>query len=347
MLKVGIIGCGKIAQVRHIPEYLDNRNAQLAGFFDLNQARARELADRHGGEVFPTYQALLEQADIDAVSVCTANQSHAEITIAALRAGKHVLCEKPMAVTLAECEAMARTAQETDRVLLVGHNQRLTNAHRKAKALVANGAIGKLISVRTTFGHGGPETWSIDPGKSVWFFDKNLAAMGVIADLGIHKTDLIHFLTGQLIVETDAHLYTLDKRDVSGELIGVDDNALCLFRLNGGSIGTMTASWTFYGAEDNSTVLYGTQGIMRIYDDRNYSIKVITKEGEQILYEIDQIQTNDKQTKSGVIDEFVACILENRSSVISGDEALKTMRVIFASIESSLTGCPVQVNHSD
>ena len=346
MFKIGIIGCGKIAQVRHIPEYADNKNVQLAGFYDLNLSRASELAKKYGGKAYTSYQELLANADIDAVSVCTANHAHAEITIAALKAGKHVLCEKPMATSLEECEAMVLAARETGRFLMLGHNQRLAKAHVKAKELIESGLIGDIVSFRTTFGHGGPETWSIEPGQNVWFFDKNKAAMGAMADLGIHKTDLIHFLTGQTVVETTARVVTLDKRDASGALIGVDDNAFCIYRLSGGAVGTMTASWTFYGAEDNSTELFGTRGIMRVYDDPVYSIKVTTRSGENILFELDKIQTNDNQTKSGVIDLFIDCLLNNREPEISGVEALKTMRVIFASIESSQTGCTVLVNES-
>jgi predicted dehydrogenase len=344
MKNIGIIGCGKIAQVRHIPEYADNKNVKISGFFDLNLARAEELAKQYGGKAYTSYQELLSQPEIDAVSVCTANQSHAEISIAALKAGKHVLCEKPMATSLEDCEAMVKTAGQAGRFLMIGQNQRMAKAHVKAKELLENGLIGDIISFRTTFGHGGPETWSIDPGSNVWFFDKNKAAMGAMADLGIHKTDLIHFLTGQTIIETTARVLTLDKRDASGALIGVDDNAICIYRLSGGAVGSMTASWTFYGAEDNSTVLYGTKGIMRIYDDPAYSIKVTNREGENILFDIDKIQTNDKQTKSGIIDAFIDCLVENKTPAISGAEVLKSMRVIFASIESSQTGRTVSVN---
>lgn len=344
MFRIGIVGCGKIAQVRHIPEYDDNKNVQLAGFYDLNLSRAAELAKKYGGKAYTSYQELLANPDIDAVSVCTANHAHAEITVAALKAGKHVLCEKPMATSLKECEAMVQAARETGRFLMLGHNQRLAKAHVKAKELIESGLIGDIVSFRTTFGHGGPETWSIEPGQNVWFFDKNKAAMGAMADLGIHKTDLIHFLTGQTVVETTARVVTLDKRDANGALIGVDDNAFCIYRLSGGAVGTMTASWTFYGAEDNSTVLYGTRGIMRIYDDPAYAIKVTTRSGENILFELDKIQTNDNQTKSGIIDLFIDCLLNNREPEISGVEALKTMRVIFASIESSQTGRTVLVN---
>jgi predicted dehydrogenase len=343
MFKIGIIGCGKIAQVRHIPEYAANPDAELAGYFDLNLERAEQLAQQYGGKAFASYQDLLADPSIDAVSVCTANSSHAEISIAALRAGKHVLCEKPMATTQADCDAMVQAAEENGRYLMIGQNQRLAKAHVKAKELIDSGLIGEIISFRTTFGHGGPETWSVDPGKSTWFFDKNRAAMGAMADLGIHKTDLIHYLTGDHVVETTARLVTMDKRGADGELIGVDDNAICIYRLSKGALGTMTASWTFYGAEDNSTILYGTRGIMRIYDDPTYAIQVSNLAGETILYQIDKIQTNDSQTKSGIIDAFMDCLVADKAPEISGKEVAKTMRVIFASIESSKTGRAVTV----
>lgn len=346
MFKIGIIGCGKIAQVRHIPEYADNPNAKLIAYYDINNARAREIAQKYGGKAYDSYVSLLSDADIDAVSVCTANSSHAEITIAALKAGKHVLCEKPMATTLKDCEDMVKTAKDTGRFLMMGHNQRLAKAHVKAKELIDEGLIGDIVSFRTTFGHGGPETWSVDPGKDVWFFDRNKAVMGAMADLGIHKTDLIHFLTGQTVVETTAQLATIDKREASGSLIGVDDNAICVYRLSGGALGTMTVSWTFYGAEDNSTILYGTKGIMHIYDDPRHSLKVIKRDGKMLVYDTDQIQTNDNQTKSGVIDLFIDCLKKNREPEISGAEALKTMRVIFASVESSRTGRTITINQS-
>ena len=343
MIKIGIIGCGKIAQVRHIPEYAANPGATLTGFYDLNPTRAAELAKKYGGKAYGSVEELLADKHIDAVSVCTSNVTHAEISIAALRAGKHVLCEKPMATTLADCEAMVQTARETKRTLMIGQNQRLAKAHVKARELIAAGLIGEIVGFRTTFGHGGPETWSVDPGQNVWFFDKNKAAMGAMADLGVHKTDLIHYLTGQVVVETTARLLTVDKRDAAGNLIGVDDNAVCIYRLSGGALGSMTASWTFYGAEDNSTVLYGTKGIMRLYDDPQFAIQVVTRGGERILYEVDKIQTNDNQTSSGIIDAFVECLAEKREPDISGAEVLKTMRVIFASIESSQTGRTVAV----
>jgi len=341
--KIGIIGCGKIAHYRHIPEYLANKNAQIVAYFDHNKERTQNLAEEFGGNVYDSYQTLLENKEIDAVSVCTTNISHAEITIAALRAGKHVLCEKPMATTMEACQDMMDTALQQERFLMIGHNQRLSKAHVRAKELLTSGSIGEILSFRTTFGHAGPETWSIDPGSGTWFFDEALAVMGVMGDLGIHKTDLIHFLTDQKIVETTARLHTLDKIGPAGDPITVDDNAFCIYRLEGGAVGTMHVSWTFYGPEDNSTIIYGTKGIMRIYDDPDYSIRVNTIDGEEILYDIDQIQTNEVQTKSGVIDAFIESILQNKEPEISGEAVLHAMQVIFASIDSSRLGKTIKI----
>ena len=343
MFNIGIIGCGKIAQVRHIPEYADHHQAKLAGFFDLNQQRAQELAQKWGGKAYSSWEEMLADPAIDAVSVCVANNAHAQMSVAALKAGKHVLCEKPMAVTLEECEAMVAAARESGKFLMIGQNQRLTRAHQKARELVENGTLGTILTFRTTFGHGGPETWSVDPGKNTWFFDKSKAAMGAMADLGIHKTDLIQFLLGQTVVETTAKVVTLDKKGADGQLIGVDDNAVCIYRMSGGALGTMTASWTHYGAEDNSTVLYGTKGILRIYDDPVYSLKLTTADGEKVLYELEAIQTNDNQTKSGVIDCFMDSLVHNTPPAISGESVLTAMRAVFASLESAETGRTVAV----
>lgn len=342
-IKVGIIGCGKIAQVRHIPEYAANPNTEVYGFYDINLARAEELAKQYSGKAFASYEELLDEPSIEAVSVCAANHVHAEITIAALKAGKHVLCEKPMAVTLPECEAMVAAAKESGKYLMIGQNQRLAKAHAKAKELIEQGAIGKVLTFRTIFGHGGPETWSVDPGKNTWFFDKTKAAMGAMADLGIHKTDMIQYVLGTKIVKTQAVLTTLDKKDATGGLIGVDDNAICIYQMENGVIGTMTASWTYYAAEDNTTVIYGTKGELRLYDDPKYSVQQINADGTRIDYQIDQIQTNDNQTASGVIDLFVDCLVEQKEPEISGENVLHAMKAVFASIESSAKGCVVEV----
>lgn len=344
MINIGIIGCGKISQVRHIPEYLANQECEIKAYFDLNYERAAELAARYGGKACHTLDELLSDKSIDAVSVCVANVAHAKDTIAALEAGKHVLCEKPMATTIEECERMVDAARKNGRKLMIDQNQRFAAAHAKARELVQGGYIGRVITFRTAFGHSGPETWSVDPGSSTWFFDKGKAAMGVMADLGVHKTDLIQYILGQRVVATTARLSTLDKRDAFGGLIGVDDNAMCIYEMDGGAVGTMTASWTYYGQEDNSTIIYGEKGILRIYDDPGHSLVAVMRSGEVREFDLDRIQTNDNQTSTGIIDSFIDCVKNDTRPAIDAEDVLNAMKAVFASIKSSETGARVVID---
>lgn len=347
MVKVGIIGCGKIAQVRHIPEYLDNPNAKLTGLYDLNLQRAKELAEKYDCKFYESVEEMLADPEIDAVSVCVANHVHAEITIAALKAGKHVLCEKPMATKLKDCQMMVDTAEQMSKKLMIGQNQRFAKAHAEAKKLIERGDIGSVLTFKTTFGHGGPETWSVDAGPQNWFFDKKRAAMGAMADLGVHKTDLIQYLLNDTIEETTAKVTTLDKKDSNGNLIGVDDNAICIYKMKSGIIGTMTASWTYYGEEDNSTIIYGTEGMLKIYHDPKYCIELIRKDGGKVFYDIDQIQTNDNQTKSGIIDAFVESVENDTEPAVPGKSVLSAMKAIFGSLKSSELGRTVRVDEEE
>lgn len=336
MKNIALIGTGKIAQVRHIPELAANPSARIVGYYNPTRSRAEEMAARYGGRVYDTIEELLCDPEVEAVVISLANQAHASVTIQALEHGKAVLCEKPMATTLAECEAMVEASERTGMPLMIAQNQRLTQAHQQARQMIAEGRIGRVLTFRTTFGHGGPETWSINPGPGTWFFDRQKASLGAMADLGIHKTDLIQYLLGQNVVSVQATLTTLHKTDASGQPISVDDNALCIYRLEDGTLGTMAVSWTYYGAEDNSTVLYGTQGIMRIYDNPQYAIEIIHPDGSREQLDVEPIQTNDNQTSSGMTDLFVRTLEEQPTTdfFLSGRSVLPAMRAIFAAVQS-------------
>jgi Predicted dehydrogenases and related proteins len=334
MVKIGIIGCGKIAQLRHIPEFADNPNATVYGFFDANQDRCREIAAQYGGVAYESVEAMLADENIDAVSVITPNFTHASISIAALKQGKHVLCEKPMAVTLADCEEMAQVSEEMGKKLMIAHNQRFNSSHVLAKQLLEQGAIGEVISFRTSFAHSGADNWSVD-GANSWFMDKSKSHFGAFADLGVHKTDLMVYLLGQRIARVSACIGTLNKRDKEGNFISVDDNAFCTYVMENGVMGTMNASWTNHGQEDNATSIYGTTGSMHIYRDPAHPIVIERSGGADEYYGEDAMQTNDNQTKSGVMDAFVRCIAEDTEPAVSAQSALAAMRAIFAGEESA------------
>lgn len=345
MIKIGIIGCGKIVEVRHAPEYTENPHCKITGFFDVVPGRAQEFADRFGGQAYDTMEELLD-SDIEAVSICVANAYHAKAAIQSLNAGKHVLCEKPMAMNEADCMAMVEAAKAADKFLMIGQNQRLARAHIKAKEILDSGEMGRIITFQTNFCHPGPEGWT--GKKDSWFFDKRIAAFGAMADLGVHKTDLLVYLTGQKIVRTSAVLATLDKKFPDGTPITVDDNAICTYTLENGAIGTMTVGWTNYGQEDNSTKLYCENGVIRLYDDPNHSLILEKRDGTIVPFELDKLTSNKEQTSggrtsTGVIDAFIESIRTNTAPAISGESVLPAMRAIFANQVSSETGAAVDI----
>jgi predicted dehydrogenase len=342
-IRLGFLGCGKIAQIRHIPEAARREDVTIVGYYNRSPHKAEKMAEAFGGKVYDSADALLKDPDIDAVVISAANHLHKEFTVEALKNGKHVLCEKPMAMTFEDSKAMVKASETYGKILDIAHNQRLNKAHQKARQLIKEGEIGKVLSFRSTFGHGGPEGWSSSPGKDVWFFKKDMAGMGAMADLGIHKTDLLQYLMGEKIVEVSAMMGTLDKKDETDRLITVDDNAVCLFKSEKGALGTMTVSWTYYGPEDNSTRIFGTEGVLYIYEDPEHPLKLVRKDQSVEYFEVDEMQTNENQTVSGVMDSFIHDVKSGQSHVLSAKEILYSMQVVFACGEAFKTGKTVHV----
>ena len=341
-VKYGIIGVGAIAQRRHIPECIANPDSVLIGIADANQGRCDELGKKFGVKSFCDHKDLLKMGEIDAVVVSGPNALHASQTIDALSAGKHVLCEKPMAISREEAKAMIAAAEKNKKYLMIGLNQRLMPPHVRAKEILKTGRLGNVLSFRTAFKHPGPEGWSVDAAKS-WFFRKDQAFMGVTGDLGIHKADLMRWLLGQEFVEVSGLITTLDKRDPEGNLIALDDNAFINLKTDGGVIGSMILSWTNYGLEENYTVLYCQKGVMSLGTDPTYGVIVDYRNGERELHKVGEMSTNAKQVASGVIDSFTRNILEGRPPEINGIEGYKSLDVILTAQEAAKAGKTMKI----
>jgi predicted dehydrogenase len=344
MIRVGIIGCGSITRLRHAPEYASESDVAIAGFFDPLASRAVDMAKEFGGKTYASLEDLLEDDGIDAVSVCGANASHATASVAASRAGKHVLCEKPMATSRAEAQAMIEAANQAGKILMIGHNQRFEAANRLAKRFLDGGEIGRVLSFRTSFSHGGPESWSADKNSKTWFFNKSAAGFGAMGDLGIHKADLIRWLLGDEVVSVMAMVRTLDKTDDKSQMIGVDDNAACLLEMGSGAIGHLGAAWTNYGGCDKSTVIWGTNGEMRIDEDPAAPVTIRRRDGTIIRMAPPPLPMGVRET-SGVIEAFVHSIREGISPAVTGEDGMQALSVVLACAESSRSGRKVEVAH--
>jgi predicted dehydrogenase len=342
-IKIGIIGCGSIAEFRHAPEYAENSEAEIVAYFDPKMQRAEKLAGLYGGAVVKDYNAIIEDKTIDAISVCSTNEMHHVITTKALESGKHVLCEKPIAVSLEGAQKMLDAAKKSGKILMIGHNQRLAAAHQRAREILQSGELGRVITFATTFGHKGPEYWSEVKSTATWFFEKNKSVFGVAGDLGMHKIDLMRYLLDDEIVEVSALAGSLDKKGADGKPIDVSDNMVCLLKTKKNIIGTLAVSWTYYGPEDNSTTLYCEKGIMKLYADPTYSVQISNMAGEETLYKVGKIQTNDSQSNSGVIDSFIDSIINKKAPLISGEDGYKGLQVVLAAMQSSETGKAVKI----
>ncbi len=342
-LRVAVIGCGSICEHRHAPEYAARPDVEIAAFCDPARHRAQLMATRFGGKAVEDFHQVTADPSIDAISDCSTNEMHHVVTTDALEHGKHVLCEKPIAVTLENALSMVKARDRSGKILMVAYNQRFAAAHRKAKAVLESGELGRVLTFRTTFGHSGPERWSATKGPSTWFFDGKRSVFGAAGDLGVHKADLIRFLLADEVAEVGSFAETLDKKGTDGKPIPVCDNMICILKMRSGVLGTLTASWTYYGSEDNSTILYCEKGVMEMYGDPVYQLTIRKSGGEEVLYRLDPIQTNTKPAPSGVVDAFVTSILNKTPPPITAEDGIESLKVFLAALESADTGKTVKL----
>jgi len=188
-IKVGVIGVGSIAEM-HIAGYKADPRVELAAFCDINEERLKEKGERHGvTRLYTDVKDMVAKEELDAVSVCTWNAAHAPCTIAALEAGLHVLCEKPMAMNVAEAEAMRDAAKRSGKLLMIGFVRRFGNDCAVVQDFINEGYFGDLYYAKATY-----LRRNGCPGG--WFGDKSRSGGGPLIDLGVHVIDLVRYLMG-------------------------------------------------------------------------------------------------------------------------------------------------------
>ncbi|MFD0712883.1 Gfo/Idh/MocA family protein [Paenibacillus sp. GCM10027626] len=196
--KIAVIGCGTIATSQHIPAYARNERAEIKYLVDIRQEQAVKLAEKYNvPHTAADYKTILDDPEVEAVSICTPNGTHAEIAIACLNAGKHVLCEKPAAINIEEVREMQAAAERTGRMLNIGVVNRFNTAVNKIKELIDAGELGNVYHIYCSF-----RAHRSIPGLGGQFTTKALSGGGVLIDWGVHFLDLIFYATGQPKVRT-------------------------------------------------------------------------------------------------------------------------------------------------
>lgn len=258
---------------------------------DVNAGLAAEGARRLGfDESSGDWKSVIARKDIDVVDIVTPNDSHAELAIAALQAGKHVICEKPLARTGAEARSMADAAKISGVIHMVAFNYRRTPGVAMAKKLIDEGRIGKVLNFRGTY----LQDWSADPnGPLSWRFQKKIAGSGTVGDIGTHVVDFARYLVGEISsVNAMVHTYVkerplqqggLDKLGASDKSgagpkaeVDVDDEMITLLKFQNGAVGSIEASRNAYGRNNFLTFeIHGTKGSISFNYERMDELQVM------------------------------------------------------------------------
>ena len=258
---------------------------------DVNDEMATTARDRFGfEEASSDWRSVVARPDIDLVDICTPNNSHAEIAIAAAKAGKHIICEKPLARTAAESKTMLDAVNGASSIHMVAFNYRRTPAVALAKKLIEEGRIGTILNFRGTY----LQDWSADPdGPLSWRFQKSIAGSGTVGDIGTHVVDFARYLVGEFasvsaIVKT--HIATRPKQAVGVDKLGVgggdknaergpvdvDDEMLTLIKFANGAVGSIEATRNGYGRNNFLTFeIHGSKGSLAFNYERRDELQVM------------------------------------------------------------------------
>lgn len=250
-MRVGLIGCGAIGDLR-AQALLQSPGYQLAAVTDVDAARAQAFAAKFKTTAEKDWAALLARTGVDVVILSTPPNSHAEIGVAALASGKHVLCEKPLARTPEECRQMLDAAAGSGRILATGFNYRFYPSVMKARELFDAGAIGELDHIRAYAGY------SATAHHQAWLHDAAVMGGGALRDNGIHLIDTALYFFGDPV----------DVRGCGSSSVwnfpGCEDNGFALLRNAQGQLAAVHASWTEWTGYKFSLEIYGTRGCIRI-----------------------------------------------------------------------------------
>ena len=339
-VRIGVIGTGVIAK-HHADGYAHSGKARIVAAADIDEDALNAFCDEHDvTQRFTDYRRLLDLEDVDAVSVCLPPFLHAPVSIDALRAGKHVLCEKPMCCTVEEAERMVAAAKEAGRLLQVYYRYRFANAARKAREIVAGGALGRIYLAkavgyrfrgRAVLDHAGLGTWFMDPEK---------AGAGVLFDLAGYTLDLVFWLLGfPKVRRLVCNLYQEIDADRAREIgYRIDDHAMGMLTLEDGAtvwIERATAA-NMEPAGTAGTRLFGSEGGLSLSGPTLYRANA-EGEMETVVYEVPE--DVERSAHRLPPTAFVDSILEGRPVPdCSGEEGLFVQRILNAMLQSAHEG---------
>ncbi|WP_214629249.1 Gfo/Idh/MocA family protein [Paenibacillus agaridevorans] len=344
-VRIGVIGAGSISEM-HLGSYNKNKDAAIVAVCDLKEERAKAKAEKYGiPHIYTDYRELLANPEIDAVSICTWNNSHAEISIAALQAGKHVLCEKPLSKTVEEALAVEQAVKTSGKTLQVGFVRRYASNTRIVKSFMESGDIGQVYYAKAScirkLGN---------PGG--WFADAERSGGGPLIDIGVHVIDLCWYLMGRPKVKSISgntynklgnrsnvkNLKFYKAADYDANLNTVEDMANALIRFENGASLLVEVSFTLHAKTDELTVkLYGEKGGVELEPE----LTLIMEKHDTILNatpQIDNLSFEFVQGFQDEIDYFLGVCQGSHATLSPVEDGVEMMKILCGVYESASQG---------
>jgi predicted dehydrogenase len=352
-VRVGVIGCG--AGRMHAAWYSSLPDVELVALAGLDEERCQWVAEKYDiPRRYRDYTELIAQPDIDGVSICVPNHLHARMAIDALEAGTHVLIEKPLAVNIADGEAMVEAAARTGRILMTVFNRRYRSDSRIIKRYVEDGELGEIYFTRT----GWLRDQGIPGGAGGWFTDKGRSGGGCLIDLGVHMLDLALWLMGNpRVTSVSATTYAALGPKGRGRWAGgrfredeitsfdVDDRVTAFLRLETGATLLLEVSWAGYIKKGDRffVQLWGDEGGAEM-DVLNYT----TEDTLRLYTDIEGTRTEIRPETTGdyketVATDFVRAIRQGQAISPTAEEGLEILRIIEAIYRSAELGHEVEI----
>ncbi|AJS57903.1 Gfo/Idh/MocA family protein [Paenibacillus sp. IHBB 10380] len=351
ILKVAIIGCGGIANGKHMQSLSKQTTGEMVAFCDIVQERAEEAAAKFGAEgakVYTDYKELLKDESIDVIHVCTPNDSHAEITVASLESGKHVMCEKPMAKTAAQAKEMLAAAKRTGKKLTIGYQNRFRDDSLYLKDMCKNGELGdiyygKALAIRRR----AVPTWGV-------FLDEEKQGGGPLIDIGTHALDLTLWLMDNYKPKSvmGSTFHKLGSRENAANAFGpwdpeqfkVEDSAFGFITMENGATIVLESSWALNVVEtgEAKTILAGTEAGADMTDglringekmSRLYETKIALEEGGVAFYSGTTETDADRECRL-----WLDAVINDTDPIVSPEQALVVTEILEAIYESAKTG---------
>jgi predicted dehydrogenase len=314
-VRFAVVGCGTAANHIHLPA-LRAAGVEIAAFASRSRASAEATRDNWTtGAIVDRWEDAVTRDEVDAVLVAAPNAQHADIALAAMAAGKHVLVDKPMACTVADADQMIRAAEKANVVLMPFHNTRFAAPFVAAHETVEEGRLGDVTGFRAAFGHGGPQAWAPD---ATWFFERSTSGGGCLIDLGVHVIDLVRFVCGDEIVEVSAALNGL-----AGD---VETDAQLVVRLGNRAIGSVHASWSSRPGPDHQLTVIGTQGTLHLDSRTPLTFSPMAGDRERVAL---------PEHTGSPLGEFLAAVAGDRAPSVTAADGRAAVAVVEAAYRSA------------